>query len=61
MEVRTRIQVFKKEFHTHIYLDYDKLKFLYYIKIKNKKSIKPFFFFGNSKPIYFISPKNKYK
>ena len=32
MEVRTRIQIFKKEFHTHIYLDYGKVKFLYYIK-----------------------------
>ena len=36
-EVRTRVQVFRKEFHLHIYLDYVKVEF-YFVK-KKKKAI----------------------
>ena len=30
---RVRVQVFKREFHTHIHLDYARIEFLSYIKI----------------------------
>ena len=38
--VRVRVQVSKREFHTHIYLNYVRIEFLSYIIIKNKKTIK---------------------
>ena len=35
--VRTRVQVFKKDFHIHIYLDYSKVEFLSCKKKRKQK------------------------
>ena len=37
--VRVRVQFSRKEFHTHIYLDYDRVDFLSCIKKKSKTFI----------------------
>ena len=38
-EVRVRVQVSRREFHTHIYLDYVTVEFLSYIKKKIIKDL----------------------
>ena len=35
-EARVGVQVSRREFHTHIHLDYDRVKILFYIKKKRK-------------------------
>ena len=38
--VRIRVQIFRRKFHTHIYLDYDIIEFISYKKKVYNKPVK---------------------